>query len=144
MSYYRVFALNFNTITNGGDMVSPSYMAYRLQTNIGRQHLGIAQFYDLPVISLRNAAYRSVLQNESLIPEYFFVSEKGEIDTRHVRQMPLDDMFMSGIIELMIDIMFCRSAGKVTISWVDLVLLTLRPNSVRWKNLWLPSLEQTL
>lgn len=34
MSYYRVFALNFNTITNGGDMVSPSYMAYRLQTKI--------------------------------------------------------------------------------------------------------------
>ncbi|OXG45645.1 hypothetical protein C359_00332 [Cryptococcus neoformans Bt120] len=63
----QVFALNFNTITNGGDM-----------------HLGIAQFYDLPVISLRNAAYRSVLQNESLIPEYFFVSEKGEIDTRHI------------------------------------------------------------
>ncbi|KJE01198.1 hypothetical protein I311_05168 [Cryptococcus gattii NT-10] len=66
----QIFALKFNTMTNGGDM-----------------HQGIAHFYDTPVLSLRNAAYRSVLQNESLIPEYFFVHENGEIDTRHLSMM---------------------------------------------------------
>ncbi|AAW41092.1 CAP64 gene product - related [Cryptococcus deneoformans JEC21] len=64
---FQIFALKFNTVTNGGDM-----------------HHGIAQFYDTPVLSLRNAAYNFILQNESLIPEYFYIHGNGETDTRHM------------------------------------------------------------
>lgn len=86
-------------------------MAYVVaDQNRGGQHQGIAHFYDTPVLSLRNAAYRSVLQNESLIPEYFFVHENGEIDTRHVSQMPQTTFLCQVSQELMADVMRCSLA----------------------------------
>ncbi|KIR24948.1 hypothetical protein I309_06232 [Cryptococcus deuterogattii LA55] len=62
-----VFALMFNSITLGGDL-----------------HLGIAQFYDIPILSLRNALLNDILKNNSLVTEYFFVHSNGEIDLRHI------------------------------------------------------------
>lgn len=62
-----VFALKFNSITMGGDL-----------------HLGIAQFYYLPVLSLRNAILNDMLKNNSLVSEYFFVHADGEVDLRHI------------------------------------------------------------
>ncbi|WVQ76532.1 hypothetical protein IAR50_006202 [Cryptococcus sp. DSM 104548] len=62
-----VFALVFKTVTNGGDLRS-----------------GIAQFYDIPTLSLKNALYHQVLNNASLIPEIFTVQDDGEVDTRHL------------------------------------------------------------
>ncbi|TYJ54164.1 hypothetical protein B9479_005175 [Cryptococcus floricola] len=62
-----VFALMFKTVTNGGDL-----------------HSGIAQFYDIPTVSLRNALYHQVLANASLISELFIIKEDGEVDTRHL------------------------------------------------------------
>ncbi|WVO17581.1 hypothetical protein L204_105278 [Cryptococcus depauperatus] len=63
----QVFALKFNTVTNGGDM-----------------HQGVAQLYDLPTLSLRNALYPEVLRNSSLVDELFYVHPEGEVDTRHL------------------------------------------------------------
>ncbi|OWZ35371.1 hypothetical protein C343_01038 [Cryptococcus neoformans C23] len=63
----EVFALMFKTITLGGDL-----------------HQGIAQFYDLPVLSLRNALLNDMLKNDSLINEYFFIHPEGDVDLRHI------------------------------------------------------------
>nr|ODN86120.1 hypothetical protein L203_04238 [Cryptococcus depauperatus CBS 7841] len=64
---FHVFALMFNTVTNGGDL-----------------HQGIAQFYDLPILSLRNAVLNDIYRNESMIRDFFFVNSKGAVDTRHI------------------------------------------------------------
>ncbi|ODN99353.1 hypothetical protein L198_03195 [Cryptococcus wingfieldii CBS 7118] len=63
----QVFALEFNTVTNGAEM-----------------HTGVAQSYDLPVLSLRNALYHEVLKNASLVNELFWVSPQGKTDLRHI------------------------------------------------------------
>ncbi|ODN75047.1 hypothetical protein L202_06267 [Cryptococcus amylolentus CBS 6039] len=61
----HVFALMFKTVTNGGDL-----------------HSGIAQFYDIPTVSLRNALYHQLLANASLISELFITKEDGELGVK--------------------------------------------------------------
>jgi hypothetical protein len=62
----QVFTLLFQTMGMGGDV-----------------HLGPAQFYDVPMVSLRNALLPDVLRNDSLVADYFTWTPKGP-DVRHV------------------------------------------------------------
>ncbi|GFZ43067.1 hypothetical protein JCM24511_00785 [Saitozyma sp. JCM 24511] len=69
----QVFQLMFSQILGGGD-----------------QHMGVAQYYDLPVISLRNAVLPAALGNASFVRELFhhFTEEPqddlSDVDTRHI------------------------------------------------------------
>jgi hypothetical protein len=53
--------------------------------------MGIAQYYDLPVLSVRNALLHQVLANASLVPHIFRPdgsadrNNAGGVDLRHVR-----------------------------------------------------------
>ncbi|WVQ85996.1 hypothetical protein IAT38_008164 [Cryptococcus sp. DSM 104549] len=71
----HVFALQFNTVTNGGDM-----------------HTGVAQYYDIPTLSLRNAILPDVMKNHSLVREWFWVSPQDTVDIRHISRKGHDIM----------------------------------------------------
>lgn len=72
----------------------------------------LPSFYDLPVLSLRNAILNDMLKNNSLVSEYFFVHPDGEVDLRHVSL----DAANQGLI--VTDIPY-RSRGKDTILLVE-------------------------
>lgn len=63
----QVFALAFNSIAVGGDL-----------------HNSAGQFYDVPMISLRNAILDDIFADHTLVNDYF-APMKGGADLRHVR-----------------------------------------------------------
>jgi hypothetical protein len=76
----RVIALMFAQIALGGDLVS-------FINIIEYQHETVAQYYDLPFISMRNTLLPLVLSNTSLLEEYFFIDNEIGVDTRHVNPL---------------------------------------------------------
>ena len=66
----HVPALSFSQIALGGDV-----------------HFGPAQFYDVPMLSLRNAIMDDIFANSSLADHYFAHNKIGT-DTRHVSCAP--------------------------------------------------------
>lgn len=62
----KVFALLFEHMGLGGEV-----------------HLGAAQFYDVPTVSLMNVLLQDILRNDSLVEEYFTWTPDGP-DVRHV------------------------------------------------------------
>lgn len=63
----QVMALAFDTITFGGDLHSP-----------------IAEFYDTPVISLRDMVLPQIFKNVSLEEHYFHINQNNLVDFRHI------------------------------------------------------------
>lgn len=63
----QIMALAFEAITLGGDLHTP-----------------IAQFYDTPIINLRNMLLPHILKDVSLDEHYFYVYDDGKVDFRHV------------------------------------------------------------
>ncbi|TXT13322.1 hypothetical protein VHUM_00689 [Vanrija humicola] len=67
-------ALSFPQVVTGGNFQQP----------------GVAQFYDVPSLSLNNALMPKILEKPSLIPEYFATGDEGGdttvngIDRRHI------------------------------------------------------------
>ncbi|KAL7419164.1 hypothetical protein Q5752_006000 [Cryptotrichosporon argae] len=62
----HVFALMFDTVALGGDL-----------------HHSLAQYYDLPVVSLRNPLLPRILKNHSMVYDWFN-NAGSEIDLRHL------------------------------------------------------------
>lgn len=59
------------------------------QANLPK-HLGVAQFYDLPILSSRNHLLPQILKDEKIIPQMFVASKDvnpnnlAGVDLRHV------------------------------------------------------------
>lgn len=85
----------FAQVANGGDLVSPILITVlraphsRLMT---AKHSGIAQYYDLPILSLRNVFLHEALANVSVIRELFHqksgvpADDLSDVDLRHVSE----------------------------------------------------------
>ncbi|QRW05670.1 capsule structure designer protein [Ceratobasidium sp. AG-Ba] len=70
----QVIALSFDTISMGGDL-----------------HTGVAEYYDLPTVSLRNVALYHVLENPELDRDMFYrlppFQPESETDLRHMNRI---------------------------------------------------------
>ncbi|KAL7419165.1 hypothetical protein Q5752_006001 [Cryptotrichosporon argae] len=84
----HVFALMFDTIMLGGDM-----------------HYGVSTFYDLPIVTLRNPVLPRILQNESLVNDWF-VQEPDRVDLRHVSR--LGHRVLGQLVNAYIDRQLCE------------------------------------
>nr|KAF8609408.1 hypothetical protein BDV93DRAFT_464639 [Ceratobasidium sp. AG-I] len=70
----QIMALSFDTITMGGDL-----------------HTGVAEYYDIPTVSLRNVALYHVLENAHLDRDMFHrlppFKPESEADLRHINRV---------------------------------------------------------
>ncbi|KAH7106458.1 hypothetical protein BKA62DRAFT_612217 [Auriculariales sp. MPI-PUGE-AT-0066] len=62
----QVFGLGYHQLTTGGDL-----------------HTAVAQYYDTPIVSLRNALLPQLFQNATVAPEYFTILN-GKPDLKHI------------------------------------------------------------
>ncbi|KAH7106459.1 hypothetical protein BKA62DRAFT_766006 [Auriculariales sp. MPI-PUGE-AT-0066] len=63
----QVLGLSFTRLTTGGDL-----------------HTAIAEYYDTPVISLRNSLLPQLMKTNSSIETFFYKKPDGLVDTRHI------------------------------------------------------------
>ena len=83
-----IFALMFSQIALGGEMVSRIRI---LEKRAHPQQEGMSQYYDIPIVSLRNVVLHEALQNVTLVQDLFVNREPpvgdslDEVDLRHVR-----------------------------------------------------------
>ncbi|EJD40564.1 SGNH hydrolase [Auricularia subglabra TFB-10046 SS5] len=63
----QVFGLEYPRLATGGDY-----------------HTSVANYYDTPVISLRNAVLPGILANPSSAPTYFGINKQGTPDYKHI------------------------------------------------------------
>ncbi len=80
-AYRRTFALSFSQIISGGDLVSVSTRG-RAEAY---QHMGVAQYYDIPSLSVRNTILHRLLENRTELVDYFVHNKEDplELDLRH-------------------------------------------------------------
>ncbi|RSH82182.1 hypothetical protein EHS25_006115 [Saitozyma podzolica] len=93
----NVFALMFAQVANGGDL-----------------HSGIAQYYDLPILSLRNVFLHEALANVSVIRELFHqksdapADDLSDVDLRH--HSPEGHRLLGQLASAYIDSQLCEMA----------------------------------
>lgn len=115
----HVFALRFNTIVQGGS-----------------EHLGIAQYYDTPVVTLRNLALPIIFKKPEAVADWFFndpAAVEGPIDLRHLS--PYGHQVAANITASYFLRQMCKMEEMERLSGLDVNLKDAQPPFQQWADL---------